>query len=49
MTFVSLAAFPLLVLIRASKPTAAPAGAQKQEEHAAVMDDACEVAGRSDN
>jgi DHA2 family multidrug resistance protein len=39
MTFVSLAAFPLLMLIRGAKP--APAGARspaKAEEHAAVMD-----------
>ena len=39
MTFVSLAAFPLLLLIRGSKP--APAGARpaaKEEEHAVVMD-----------
>jgi MFS transporter, DHA2 family, multidrug resistance protein len=36
MTFVSLAAFPLLMLIRKSKP--AGGGAPKPDEHAAVMD-----------
>ena len=40
MTFVSLAAFPLLALIRSSKPAMAiAAGPKKDEEaHAAVMD-----------
>ena len=40
MTFVSLAAFPLLVLIRRPSAAAAAAGGaqQQQEEHAAVMD-----------
>jgi DHA2 family multidrug resistance protein len=40
MTFVSLAAFPLLMLIRGAKPAPGGAGrpAQKADEHAAVMD-----------